>query len=229
MCAPRARACSSSSSTTTAAPSAITNPSRSAVERARGGRRVVVSARERPHRAEAGDPDRGHRRLGAAAEHDVGAAEPDRVQAVADRHARRGTGARLREQRPARAELDRHPARGKVRQGLHDRERADPLRTAAVELQDAILEGSDPAERARDRHTDALGVRPDVELRVGLGLARRCKREMRAPVHAAHRLVVDVVGDLQPLDLAREPRRIVGGVELRDRRRSGFTPEQRLP
>src|SRR5206468_2947459 len=53
------------------------------VERARGALRVVVPPRERTHRAEAGDADTGDRRLRAAGEHHVGAAQPDRVGALA--------------------------------------------------------------------------------------------------------------------------------------------------
>ena len=66
------------------------------VERPRGALRVVVPPRDRAHRAEAGDPDARDRRLRAAAEHDVRAAEPDRVEPVADRHVRRGAGRALR-------------------------------------------------------------------------------------------------------------------------------------
>src|SRR6185312_793982 len=46
----------------------------------RGALRILVPARERAHRAEAGDADTGDPRLGAAAEHHVGAPEPDRIR-----------------------------------------------------------------------------------------------------------------------------------------------------
>ena len=101
------------------------------VERARRRLRVAVPPRDRAHRAEAGDPDARHRRLGAAADHHVGAAEPDRVEAVADRHVRRRARRALGEQRPLRAELHRDPAGGEVRDDLDDRERVDAVRARA--------------------------------------------------------------------------------------------------
>ena len=77
MFAPRACACESSSRTSDRRSLGDHESVAASVERARCCRRIVVSDRQSAHRAEAGEPDRRDRRLGAAAEHDVGAAEPD--------------------------------------------------------------------------------------------------------------------------------------------------------
>ena len=152
--APRARR--------TAAPSAITNPSRPAVERARRSRRVVVSHRQRAHRAEAREPDRCDRRLGAAAEHHVGAAEPDRIQAVADRHVRRCAGGALREQRAARAELDRDPPGGEVRQASARSRTGSPAPARGCSICRTHSSNElDAADRGRDRRAGSLGHAPD--------------------------------------------------------------------
>jgi hypothetical protein len=60
------------------------------VERPARVLRVVVATREGAQRGEAGDSDPRDRRLAATYKHDVGAAEADRVEAVADRHRRGG-------------------------------------------------------------------------------------------------------------------------------------------
>ena len=104
--------------------SPITSPSRPLSNGRDAPCRIVVAARERPHRVEAGD--RRPRVTGAsraAGEHRVGAAEPDRVERVADRHVRGGARGALAHQRPLRAELDRDPA------GAHVRDDASGSRT----------------------------------------------------------------------------------------------------
>ena len=100
---------------------------------------------------------------------------------------------------------------------------------ALVELVDALLERLEAADARRDGGADAVRDRRDLEPRVGLGLAGGGEREMREPVHAARRLVVDVVGHLEALHLAGEVHRIAGGVELRDRARAGAARDQPLP
>ena len=100
------------------------------VERPRGALRVVVAPRERAHRVEAGDADARDRRLAAAGDHRVGAAEADRVERVADRHVRGGAGGALAHQRALGAELDRDPAGAHVRDDAGDRERADAVGAA---------------------------------------------------------------------------------------------------
>ena len=85
---------------------------RTAATRAVGSslRRESARIASKPAIADARD-----RRLAAAGEHRVGAAEPDRVERVADRHVRGGAGRALAHQRALRAELDRDPARAHVR------------------------------------------------------------------------------------------------------------------
>src|SRR5262249_52337515 len=65
------------------------------VEGTAGSLGIVIPAGERAHGREAGDPDPRHRRLGAAAEHDLGPAEPDRIETVPDRHVPRRAGLAL--------------------------------------------------------------------------------------------------------------------------------------
>jgi len=70
-------------------------PVASRVERPTRPGRVVVPPREGAHGTEAGDADLVDRRLGAAAEHHLGSAEPDVVQALPDRHVGRRAGRAL--------------------------------------------------------------------------------------------------------------------------------------
>ena len=154
------------------------------VERPRRGSRVVVPPRQRAHRSEAGDADLGHRRLRAAAEHHVRASEPDRVQAVADRHVRGGARRALRSQRPTSPELDRHPAGADVRDDRRDRERVHAVRAALAQRRVAVLERLQPADAGRDRRADAVRLGGDVERRVVLRLPRGSDDHLREAVHA---------------------------------------------
>ena len=228
-CAPRACACDSSSSTTTAAPSAITNPSRPASNGTRRSRRIAVSHRQRAHRPEAREPDRCDRRLGAAAEHHVGSVEPDRIQAVAERHVRGCACGALRHERATRAELDRDPPGSEVRQGLDDRERAYPLRAATFDLKNALLERAHAADRSRDRRAGSLGHTPNRETGVRLGLAGGRQHELRAPIHPPCRLPVDERVDIQILHFTGEPCRVAARIEPGDRACPRSSCEQRGP
>ena len=73
-----------------------------------------------------------------------------------------------------------------------------------VQLVDARLEGLQASDPGRDGRTDPVGDRRDREPRVGLRLARGSEREMGEAIHPPRCLVVDVVGDLEIADLARE-------------------------
>ena len=100
---------------------------------------------------------------------------------------------------PARPDFDRDPAGGKIRERLHDRERTDPVGPVRGQLENAILERSDTAERTRDGHTDAFGVLGHVQARIALGLPRGGNDEVVTPIHPAGGLAVDVVADLETL------------------------------
>ena len=163
------------------------------LERPRRARRVVVAPRQRAHRVEAGDPDLRDRRLGAAREHHVRAADANLVHRVADRHVRRRARGALAHQRPARAELDRHPAGAHVRDDRRDRERADAIGPALAQHVVAVLVALQAADAGRDRRADALALGPDLEAGVVPGLVRRSEDHLREPVHAASRLAVDPV------------------------------------
>ena len=199
------------------------------VERARRMLRIVVAPRERAHRVEAGDADLGDRRLGAAGEHHVRAAEADRVHRVADRHVRRRARGALAHQRPLRPELDRDPACAHVRNDRRDRERAHAVGAAREQHVVALLVGLQPADARRDRRAEPRGVGGDLDAGVGLGLARRGDDHLREAVHAPRGLAVDPDRRVEVLQLAREVDVVVRVVERGDLRRAGLAGDQRRP
>ena len=199
------------------------------IERPRAALRIVVPQRKRAHRGEAGDPDLVHRSLGAAAEHYVRAAEPDRVEPVPDRHVRGGARRALRSQRPARAELDRDPAGAEVRDDRRDRERIHPVGPALKELVVAVLERLQAADPRRDRGADPAGFLLDLEPGVGNRLPSRREDQVRETVHASSRLALDPLGRIEVLHLAREVDGVVAVIELRDLGRAGLARKQARP
>ena len=146
-----------------------------AIERTRRALRIVVAARERAHRVEAGDADLGDRRLRPAREHHVGATHADRVRGVADRHVRRRAGRALRHQRPLGAELDRHPAGAHVRDDARDRERAHAVR-ARARAGCRSSPGTSAGRRCRSRPTRRPAPAPS-----------RCRCPSRSPPGAPPR------------------------------------------
>ena len=225
----RACACDSSSRTTTAAPSAITNPSRPASN----GREAVAGSSFRTESARiAPKPASPTGVIGASVPpQNITSARPSRIASRPSPSAMFDAAQAVHSetQRPAGPELDRDPARSEVRQGLHDREGAHALGAAPLDLQDALLERADTADRRRDRRPGALGDASDVEARVGLRLARGRQHELRAPVHPAGRLPVDVRVDVEILHLARKPRRVAARVEPRDRPGTRLARQQGRP
>ena len=89
--------------------------------------------------------------------------------------------------------------------------------------------GSQAADAGSDRGADAIRLGGDVEARVLFGLTRSRDDELREPVHAPGLLVVDPVRRLEVLHLAREPDRVLGGVEVGDRARAALSANQRVP
>src|SRR2546427_629824 len=108
-------------------------PVASGVERPARTGRVVVPPGEGTHGTKAGDADLVDRRLGPPAEHHVGTAEPDVVEALSDRHVRRGAGRALRRERTTRPELHRDPARTHVRDDAGNREGIDTVGAALLQ------------------------------------------------------------------------------------------------
>ena len=178
---------------------------------------VVVSLRERAHGAETGDPDPRDRRLAATGEHDVGAAEADRVEAVADRHRRGGAGGALGGERAFRAELDRDPGGAHVRDDRGDRERVDPVGAPLDQRLAGVLERLEAAHRGRDGDADPVALLLDLQPGVRLRLTRRRHDHLREPIHAPRLLVLDPLSRLEVLRLAGEGDREATRVERRDR------------
>jgi hypothetical protein len=199
------------------------------VERPAAALGVVVPARERPHRAEPRDADARDRGFRPAGEHHVRAAQPDRIEALPDRHVRGGARRALRRERAARAELHRDPRRAHVRDDLRDRERVDPVGAALAEHVIAVLERLQAADPGRDRDADAVGLRRDREAGVGLRHAGGGEDHLREPVHPPGLLALDPYRRVEVLQLAGEVDRVVGRVELRDRARARLSREQVLP
>ena len=199
------------------------------VERPRRALGVVVSPRQRAHRAEARDADLVDRRLGPAAQHHVRPAEPDLVDTVADRHVRRRARRALRRQRALRAQLHRDPAGAHVGDDRGDRERVDPVRAACDQCVVAVLVGLEPADPGRDRRSDAVLLLRDLDPGVRLRLPRGGDDQLREAVHAPRLLALDPHGGIEVLQLARELHRVDTCVEVRDRACPRLAGEQVRP
>ena len=162
------------------------------VERPRPALRIVVPLRERAHRAETCDADPGHRRLGTSAEHDIRAAEPDRVEPVADRHVRRRARGRLGGERAPRAELHRNPGGGHVRDDLDDREGPDAVGAALEEDLEAVLEGAEPADPGGNRGANPVRFGGDRQIPLSASAIRAAERaicEKRSILRACFRSI----------------------------------------
>ena len=199
------------------------------VERPRRAGGLVVSLRERAHRAEPGHRDRGHRRLRAAADHHVGAAQADRVDAR-----RRAPCSRPRtpcsgEQRTARPELDRHPAGSKVRKRLHDRERTHPVGARLARCRTQSSNDATPPSALPTAAPTRSAVPRDVEAGSLLRLSGRRDDEMGTAVHPPRRLASTYSCDVELLDLAGEARRMAARIEAGDRCGAATPGQQRLP
>ena len=186
------------------------------VERARGARRIVVARRHGADDRERAEAQRLQRRLGAAREHDVGAAVPDGAQAVAHRDRARGAAHAVGRVRPVHAELDRDVA---ARRAAEDRERerrvhaAQPLVKEGAQL---LLGESDAAQRRAHHHADPVAVLlREVHAGVLQRQLRGDDRQLREAVEAARVAARQVVlraevGDLRR-HVAPERRRIEPG------------------
>ena len=186
------------------------------VERPRCPLGVVIAQRQRTHRRETGYPDLVHGGLGAAAEHHIRTSEPDRVEAVADRHVRGGARCALRTQGTTRAELDRDPTGTEVRNDRRNRERIDAVRAPREESVVALLERAEAADARRYRRTDAVCLRRDIDPGIRLRLPSRGKDQVCEAIHPPRVLAVDPLVRVEVLDLTGEMHLVIGVVELRD-------------
>ena len=130
--------------------------------------------------------------LAAAAEHDLRAAEPDRVRAVADRHLRRGTGRALRARAapscPSSIETQPAPLFGMIAATENGLTRSAP-RSSSVSI--AVLVGLETAHPGADRDTDPLGLVRDLEAGVGLRLTRGRHDHLREPIQPPDLLALE--------------------------------------
>ena len=131
----------------------------------RGGLRVVVALGQRHHLAEGGHRQRVDRGLGAAADDDVGAAEPDQVDAQGDRL----VAGRARRDRRVHARLgaDGEPdvGRGGVGHQHRDRQRRHP---AGALLLERVVVGEQGLHAADARgHGHGESLRLDARRRRG--------------------------------------------------------------
>ena len=199
------------------------------VERTARGLGVGVAPRERAHGSEATDADLRDPGLGAAGEHDVGTAEPDVVESLADRHVGGRAGRALGPERAARPELHRDPGGAHVRDDRGDRERIDPVGAAREQLVVAVLEGLEAADSGCDGDAHALGLRLDLDPGVRLRHAGGRDDHLREAVELPRLAVLDPLGGLEVLQLAREMDGEAGGIELLDRRRAALSRGEVLP
>ena len=162
------RACSASSRTSTAAPSPRTKPSRSASNGREACSGSSLSGRGRLDRVEAGDRDRGDRRVGGPGDHDVGLAVGDRA------------GGRSRSRRCRRCSRWRRPGPGRAgRAGRPPRRRGcsapapgtGTARRSAWSTSQSPAAVADPDVLLLQRHgaADGAAEHHPGALRVGVG------------------------------------------------------------
>jgi hypothetical protein len=141
---------------------------------------VVVLTREGTHRREAGHGEWSNTRFASTAEHDLGAAESDRVVSASDCHGGGCAGGAGRGDGTAEAEIDRHPARGHIwHEGGH-KAGMDTLPRAAArgEARHASLGGP-------DRRADPVRLLSHLETGIRLGHTGRRNGELREAVRSA--------------------------------------------
>ncbi len=168
-----------------------------------GDRRGVTRVlRQRHHVREGGHGQRVDRRLGAARDDHVGAAEADLVDREGDALVAGGTRRDGGVHGGAGADVQADLGRGGVGHQHRDGERRDPA--GALLLEDVVVveEGVDAADAGGHRDPDALVLEvarllQDVEARVAPRFHRRDHRELRGAVQAAG---LDPLEDLGRLD-----------------------------
>ena len=200
------------------------------VERAAGLLRLVVARREGAHRRKPAHAHRGDGRLRPARNHHVGIVTLDDLERVADgmrRGRARGAGRRVG---PLGTVADGDLAGGEVDDGGGNEERRDPARAALDEGQVLALDGAEAADARGDEHADAgrdvLGHR---HRRIVHGVLGRGDRELDEDVHLLDVFLVDELQRIEVLDLARDARGELRGVEVRDRTDAGTPGQQRVP
>ena len=179
-----------------------------------------------------------HTCLGAAREHDIGIAAPDRLRALAHGVRTRGTRRDRRVVRAAQPQIDRDLTGRRVDEYVREEPRRHPV-VASFAAHAVLLEDpDDAADRGSDqdpgpRRIDALdaGIRPR--------LPRRRDREHDVPLEPARVLGADDRLGLEPLDLRGDSNGEVARVEGADPvdaarpgdgsvpRRPGIEPERR--
>ncbi len=194
------------------------------VERAAGALRLVVAGGQRPHGGEAAHAHRGDGGFGAAADHDVGVAPGDDLEAVAHRMGRGragGGGGRVRPPGPgANGDV---PGR-QVDDAGRDEEGGDLAGAALQQLLVLPLDHVEAADPRADVNPGAVG-QPAVELQLGVldGKVGGGQGEVDEPAHLLHLFFLDHLERVEVLHLAREPAGMLGGVE------EGDGPDAALP
>ncbi len=200
------------------------------VEGPAGARRIVVSRRERAHGREAADTKWRDGRLGPAGDHHVGVAALDDLGRLAD--GVRGRGARRAggQIRPTGAEPDRHLPGREIDDGRGNEEGRDAARPPFEQLAVFALDGAEPADARRDVHADVVGVgggnrKPSV----ADGEVRRGDRELNEDVHLLDVFLFEELQRVERLDLARDARGKLRGVEVRNRSNAALAAGESPP
>src|SRR5689334_7742540 len=161
-----------------------------AFERTRRMYRIVVVGGKRAHRGEARDAHRRDRRLRAAADHHVGVAALNDLEAVANRVRAGRAGGRRRGVWPLRAETNRDLSGGEIDDGRNYKERRDAIRTVVEQLRVLAFDGPEVPDAAADIGAGVLGetrgklpFRRHLNAAVGDGFDRRRNRVMNKGAH----------------------------------------------
>ena len=198
------------------------------IERAAGVLRVGAGSQGR-HVSEARHADRRDRRLGAARDDRVEIAVLNRAVRLADLIVARGAGGRDRQAGTLRVELDRDVAARDVRDQHRDEVRGNALRTLFVEHRHLVRKGLDAADTRAEIHAEALRIDLAEDLAVVHGLRGRRHRKLREQVVFAPRALIHIKKRVKILDLRRNMRLVVRGIELRDLRDAALAGLQAFP
>ena len=111
---------------------------------------IIVASRQRAHRGEPADAHRRDRGFGASADHRVGVASLNDLEAVADGVRARRTGRTGRRVRPLEPEPNRYLARGQIDDRRRNKEGRYLARPALQELLVLALDDAEPADPRPD-------------------------------------------------------------------------------
>src|SRR5215212_2009081 len=192
---------------------------------------IVVAAAHGAHRDKPGDDHGRDRRLRGAADHYVGVAAADEVEAEA--HHVRAAAARQSARRGGtlHAELDGYVGRAGVRHDLGDRERVDPGGTPAVYGRLGRFHACDAPDAAAEDQTNPLWSRPKLVPRAGVleGELGGGEAHLGEAIRPGRELAIHEIVRVEVRALGGDPHLVALWVEERYGPGTALVRQQRAP